>query len=119
MREAKRRYWDEGVDHWVHAEPACSAEDEYLATLEPDPPDYTSEMILGLSRLTEKQRWVIECHYGFRTEGKAMSVGAIAELMGVSHVSVVRLIRRAEERLAEGYNKDEAVEGIGPFFGTP
>ena len=100
MRIKGDRVWDDGEEAWIPAEAAYpSAEDEYFKSLEPGRPDYTPELILGLSVLTEKQRWVIECRYGFRTEGYPMRVGEIADLMGVSHASVVKLIQRAEERL--------------------
>jgi DNA-directed RNA polymerase specialized sigma24 family protein len=112
MREVRRRYWDEGYDGWIHSEPERSAEDEYFYLNETDDaPDYTAEAILAMNRLTAKQRWVIECRYGFRTEGRPMQVEEIADLMGVSHVSVVKLIQRAEERLAEGYKETGAIEG--------
>ena len=66
---------------------------------EPEPeseqPDYTAELILAMSTLTEKQRFVIELRYGLRGDLEPMTLCEIATLMGVSHQAVVQLERRA------------------------
>lgn len=91
--------------NWGNAGPEDvwpSAEDEYLASLEPEV-DYTPELILAISNLTEKQRFVIECRFGFR--GDPMTVCEIAALMGISHQCVVRLQQRGLKRLRKGVQK--------------
>lgn len=81
---------------------APSAEDEYFASLEPEQ-DYTADLILALSILTEKQRFVIECRYGMR--GDPLSVCEIASLMGVRHQNVVKLEQRAMRRMRKRVQK--------------
>ena len=102
--------------NWADGEPQevwPSAEDEYLASLEPEI-DYTGELILAMSSLTEKQRFVIERRFG-TYGGPELTVCQIATLMGVSHVSVVRLEQRAMRRLRQGLRKSHIFsESIGP-----
>ena len=87
-----------------------SAEDEYLASLEVKP-DYTAELILAMSTLTEKQRFVIERRFGVHG-GPELTVCQIATLMGVSHVSIVRLEQRAMRRLRKALQKSPINAGF-------
>lgn len=101
--------------NWSDGEPQevwPSAEDEYLASLDPEP-DYTGELILAMSSLTPKQRFVIERRFGIYG-GPELTVCQIAMLMGVSHVSIVRLEQRAMRRLRKGLQKSPISAG---FFG--
>lgn len=68
------------------------ASDEHAGTESPG----LGDVILALDALTERQRFVIECRYGLRPgqEG-AMTHREIAELMGITHVSVLRIEERA------------------------
>jgi DNA-directed RNA polymerase specialized sigma subunit len=67
--------------HWV---------DEYFAEGEEDID--VASLLLALSALTERQRFVVECRYGLRagSEGKALGTREIARLMGIDHAAVVR-----------------------------
>ena len=116
-------YWDHDEDCWIPWEKGTSSvEDEYFASLEAPAPDYTPELILALSRLTDKQKWVIECHFGFRTEGRKMPVREIADLMGVHHRAVEDLIHRALRRLEQsmrGSPKTPIEKGLIPVPGVP
>jgi DNA-directed RNA polymerase specialized sigma subunit len=101
-----RHYWDDDEECWIPLEQGSpSAEDEYFASLEPPEPDYTPEVILALSGLSEKQRFAVECRYGFRTHGRSMSVREIASYMGIDHSNVVRLLQRAEESMRDSTKK--------------
>jgi predicted DNA-binding protein YlxM (UPF0122 family) len=56
----------------------------------------------ALGDLSDKQRFVVECYFGMR-DSDPMSTRQIAELMGISHVSVARLLNRAMSRLQSTY----------------
>jgi DNA-directed RNA polymerase specialized sigma24 family protein len=98
----KRGFWNEDglwIQYWATIE-------EYpYSTPEPETPDYTGELILALDALTAKQRFVIECRYGFRTDGIPMTVCEIASFMGITHVSVLRLEKRALASMRRGLQK--------------
>lgn len=97
-------YWDEELGDYVcDLGVAPSAEEEYFASLEPQREGYELDVILAQSRLTQKQLFVIECHYGFR--GPAMTEREIAALMGVTQQAVHRLIGRALVNLRKGLSK--------------
>jgi len=72
----------------LRAEPtSLSAEDEYLAELEPA--DHTLEKLHdALKYLTARQRFVIECRYGMRGNETVHTLQDIASLMGVTHQTV-------------------------------
>lgn len=55
-----------------------------------------SDLLLAMSELTERQRFVVECRFGLRhgAEGQALSLREIAKLLGV-HFTVVAEHERA------------------------
>lgn len=71
---------------WMPVSP--SAEEEYLATLEPDPLDV----------LTEKQRFVIELRFGLR-DGVQYTQREIAAVMGISQRAVWKHEHLARKKL--------------------
>ena len=87
---------------WVELEwpSQPSAEDVYFT--EPiEEPDYTGEIILALASLTPKQRFVIECRFGFRSE-ESLTLDEIAALMGTTNQAVSRIETRAMQRISRG-----------------
>jgi len=109
MRQVRHGYWDAGLGDWVDEEPVCSAEVEYFRSLEPEETDYTGDLILALSVLTEKQRFAVECRYGLRSGGRVMTTQEIGTYMGVSHQAVYRLLQRAESAMRKGVAKDPSM----------
>ena len=110
MREVKRRYWDEDLSlfgeqfteakgGYVYQEPAISAEEEFLLSLDEGKRDLMPEVFVAMSSLTPKQRFVIECRYGLRSNGRQMNVEEIAEALGISQPAVTKLIQRSLKRL--------------------
>lgn len=95
---AKRRYWDEDHDGWVHSEPRLSAEDEFFRSLEQEDEDLMPEIFLAIQRLTDKQRFAIECHFGLR-DGPRMTTRDIAAHMNISQPSVMKLIKKGLRNL--------------------
>ena len=98
--------WDEGFHFgdWQTDKPipelqVPSAEDEYLASLDPEQ-DYTADLILALSTLTDKQRFAIECRFGFR--GPPVTEREIALVMGINQQAVNGLISRGLEAMRRG-----------------
>ena len=107
---AKRGFFnDDGlwIQYWA---PLPEAPEERAVPL-----DYTADLILALSILTEKQRFVIECRYGLR--GEALTVCQISTLMGVSHQSVVRLEQRALGAMRRGLQQ-RPMGANTPFLDT-
>ena len=105
--------WDEGFHFgdWQTDKPipelqVPSAEDEYFASLESER-DYTADLILALSVLTEKQRFAIECRFGFR--GPSLTERQIALLMGVNQQAVNGLISRGLEAIRRGLSNSPTV----------
>ena len=93
---AKRGFWTKDgrwIQYWQTLSDSPEEEDER--------PDYTGEIILALAALTEKQRFVIERRHGLY-DGPELTVCQVAAIMGISHVSVVRLEQRAMRNLRRG-----------------
>lgn len=90
-------------DGWVQRrspEPySPSAEDSYLDDdlAETDGPDW-QDLMLAISTLTEKQRFVIEMRFGLR-DGYRYTLEDIARLMGIARKNVWALEQRALEML--------------------
>lgn len=71
---------------WMPTAP--SAEEEYLASLEPNP----------LYRLTDRQRLVLELRYGLR-DGVCYTQREVAALMGIARSTVNEYEQAAKKKL--------------------
>lgn len=84
---------------YVYQDPAISAEDEFLSSLDEPAVDFAPEIFLAMKSLTPKQRFVIECRFGIGSRSSRLPLDEIADLMGISQPAVTRLIQRALRRL--------------------
>jgi len=79
-----------------------SAEDEYLASLEPQDEEDSAALVSALhdalKHLTARQRFVIEMRYGMR-DGEPYALEDIAEVMGLDHKTVVEHEQAAIKKL--------------------
>lgn len=97
---AKRGFWaDDG--RWIQYWQSLSdpPEPEQAETI-----DYTPELILAMSVLTEKQQFVIRCRYGLYG-GPGLTVREIADLMGTRYQSVWEMEQGALKRLKKYLTK--------------
>jgi DNA-directed RNA polymerase specialized sigma subunit len=80
---------------------AQSAEDEYFKEPESEPVCTVDQLHDALKILTTRQRFVVELRYGMR-DGYCYPVAQVADMMGISHVAVVKLEQAAVASLAKG-----------------
>lgn len=88
----RKKVWFDGKVVWVTL-PDDIEEDE----TEPD--DLWPDLMLALTCLTEKQRFVIECRYGLRDGREPLDLSDIASLMGVTKQAIEKLETRAIEKM--------------------
>ena len=96
----REKIWYEGQVIWITI-PDVEVDDE-----ESEPDDLWPDLMLALTCLTEKQRFVIECRYGLRDSRQPLEMMEIADLMGVSKQAVEQLEARAIERMRSWVDRD-------------
>lgn len=96
----REKIWYEGKVIWVTL-PDDPDDEETV-----DPEDLWPDLILALTCLTPKQRFVIECRYGLRDGREVLELTEIADLMGVSTPAVKQLELRAIEAMRTWVNPE-------------
>ena len=88
----REKIWYENQVIWVTLPDDIEDEQE-------EPDDLWPDLMLAITCLTPKQKFVIECRYGLRDGREPLEPADIAELMGVSRQAVESLETRAIEAM--------------------
>lgn len=95
----REKIWYEGQVIWI-----TLPDDEVEEEAEPD--DLWPDLLLALTCLTPKQKFVIECRYGLRDGREVLELADIADLMGISKQAVEQLEARAIEKMRAWVDSD-------------
>ena len=106
VRQARHGFWDEEFAGRVDSFPHPSAEDEYFAEPQPEPPCTHDELYAAIRQLTTRQAFVTRLFFGLDCE--PLSIMAIAELLGWHHSTVQEHLELAEKKLRRLLPRDGA-----------
>jgi RNA polymerase sigma factor (sigma-70 family) len=93
----REKIWYENQVIWVTLPDDIEDEEE-------EPDDLWPDLMLALTCLTPKQRFVIECRYGLRDGREPCDYADIADLMGISTPAAKQLEARAIEKMRTWVN---------------
>jgi len=88
----RKKIWYENKVVWVSIPDDIEDEEE-------EPDDLWPDLMLALTCLTPKQKFVIECRHGLRDGRQPMDLTDIADLMDISVQAVYQLEVRAIEAM--------------------
>ena len=115
MTSRQRTYWfdENGAPKggWNEIDESDPTFEAVARRLEPRP-DPPVDLWRALSRLTDKQKFVIGLRFGYSGHGEH-TLDEIAAFMGISHQSVDGILRRALDRLGA---EMQALVSDGPAF---
>lgn len=94
VRQAKHGFWDEEYGSRVDATPSPSAEDEFFAEPDPEPPCTQDELHAALKLLTARQAFVVRLYYQ-----EELTQQEIAKIAGWHLSTVQEHLFAAEQKL--------------------